>query len=162
LIKDAARRKHLSRYTSALQRYALLHAVETGSSSADSGPEFGAQSTPALIAEFEAPLAARFARASDAASNGSAADEHNLDRALDCLVRLESLAGIESPASERQRRMDYQVRKLSARMRQRESTDPEAELTTLLASWLALEPGLPEEFNARFMTAARAAVEALP
>ncbi|HEX6832971.1 MAG TPA: DUF349 domain-containing protein [Rudaea sp.] len=144
-LKDAARRQRLARYTSALARYAAVRAAEN-----DSGASGDA--TEALIAPFESAFAAR----SDASSSDS-----DGERARDVLVRLEFLAGIESPASERQRRMDFQVKRLSERMRRGEQVDVETELTALMAQWFALLR-VPVELDVRFEKAVKVALDSLP
>jgi len=53
----------------------------------------------------------------------------------DCLLEIEQLAGIESPAEDRQRRLDLQVAKLSARMRGDVAKSPTEQLDALLARW---------------------------
>lgn len=53
----------------------------------------------------------------------------------DCLLEIEQLAGIESPAGDRQRRLDLQVAKLSARMRGDIARSPTEQLDALLARW---------------------------
>jgi hypothetical protein len=83
------------------------------------------------------------------------------DAARDRLVELEFIAGIESPADDRQRRMNYQVQRLASRMRDRAAASPEAELAVLLAAWFAQAPQ-PDALESRFLRAADAAVASLP
>ena len=93
-----------------------------------------------------------------------AADEvADAEPAHDLLVRIEFLAGLASPSEDRQRRMDYQVRRLSARMRGGSAVEtPGNELTGLLAQWFALTGPIALQTDARFLIAAKTAVEALP
>ncbi|HET7065803.1 MAG TPA: hypothetical protein VFI49_16145, partial [Rudaea sp.] len=71
--------------------------------------------------------------------------------------------GIASPAEDRQRRMDYQVARLSARMRgTAQTSDADSELVEMLSNWFALSGRLPQELEQRFDDAARAALNALP
>jgi DNA repair protein SbcC/Rad50 len=156
-LKDAARMKRLRRYESALGKYRLLRTIETGvEETTAAAPRW--ESLGTLEPEFGA-LDARFARTQDPAAESLPFDT---DAALDVLVRLEFLAGVESPPADRQRRMDHQVRRLSARLRGGESTEPAVELVTLLAAWFDLPAGAPTELDARFEVAARAAIDALP
>jgi DNA repair protein SbcC/Rad50 len=149
--------KRLRRYESALGKYRLLRTIETGvEETTAAAPRW--ESLGTLEPEFGA-LDARFARTQDPAAESLPFDT---DAALDVLVRLEFLAGVESPPADRQRRMDHQVRRLSARLRGGESTEPAVELVTLLAAWFDLPAGAPTELDARFEVAARAAIDALP
>ena len=73
----------------------------------------------------------------------------------DCVLELESLAGIEPPEVDRQRRMDLQMEKLSARMRGQQAVAAEQALQSLLSDWLQL--GTPDassqSLDSRFQTA---------
>src|SRR5690606_8489574 len=60
----------------------------------------------------------------------------------DCVLEAEQLAGLESAEEDRQRRMDLQVEKLSARMRGVQAPAPAAALETLLGNWIDL--GTPD------------------
>jgi hypothetical protein len=92
-----------------------------------------------------------------------AADADALEAAHEVLVRMEFTAGISSPADDRQRRMDYQVARLSARMRgTAQSSDPDSQLVDVLSGWFALPGPLPEDLELRFSSAARAALDTLP
>jgi hypothetical protein len=72
-----------------------------------------------------------------------------------CVLELESLAGIEPPEVDRQRRMDLQMEKLSARMRGQQAVAAEQALQSLLSDWLQL--GTPDassqSLDSRFQTA---------
>jgi hypothetical protein len=154
--EQQVRAGRLGRYTQALDAYARVRARESGSA-APAGEDDGG--TGALAAEFSA-LAARWSRAADAAE--AVADEQTLDEARDTLVRLEFLGGVPSPAEDAGRRMNYQVSRLSARMRGTSALTAAQELTALMAEWFALPGRLPEELDARFERAARAAIATLP
>jgi hypothetical protein len=71
------------------------------------------------------------------------------------VLELESLAGIEPPEVDRQRRMDLQMEKLSARMRGQQAVAAEQALQSLLSDWLQL--GTPDassqSLDSRFQTA---------
>lgn len=146
-LKDSARRRRLSRYTNALQKYAALRAA----SSAD----IGSIDLDGLVPEFQKSLAARRDRliAESPATNDD-------DRARDLLVRLEFLAGVESLAEDRQRRMDFQVKRLSDRMRRGDNVDVESELTTVMSAWFLLDPST--DLDTRFAAAVQAALSTLP
>jgi hypothetical protein len=156
---ERARSGRLARYTSALEKYALLRAIERGERSAlDSVTQW--TDGPALVAEFASALDPRHERAR---SGGiAAADDDAIEQARDVLVQMEFAAGIASPAQDRERRMNYQVSRLSARMRGGAIAGPDHELTSLLARWFELPGPLPDELEQRFLDAATAAVTSLP
>ena len=152
-VKEAARKKRLRRFTSALRKYRLVRAVELGRATREALVEEWTQ-IGATNPDFDKALQARFESASD--------DGVDEDRAADALVRLEALAGIESPASERQRRMDLQVRRLSTRMRGGGNQEPDVELASLMAEWFALGQSGDATLDARFERAAQAVIDTLP
>ncbi|HEX4479417.1 MAG TPA: DUF349 domain-containing protein [Rudaea sp.] len=154
VVKDAARRKRLRRFTQAIDKDALLRDAEPTALALDeqSWTQIGA-SAP----EFEAHFRRRLERIG-AEENSAASAEH----VIDLLVRLESLAGIESPAKDRQRRMNLQVQRLSARVRHGQSASPEDELSTILSDWFALAGEIDAESRKRFERAAKTAVDNLP
>jgi hypothetical protein len=94
---------------------------------------------------------------------GAVAPADDAGRVRDCVLEMEQLAGIEPPAEDRQRRMDMQVEKLSARMRGEHAPAPEARLQSLLGDWLGLSPtGIDHDAReARFLDAMRTALESL-
>jgi hypothetical protein len=145
------------RYTAALAKVALLHRIEHGEPVTESAEaQWKSLEVPA---EF-ATLDVRFERARN--QRPEAADADALDTAREVLVELEFVAGVASPAEDRERRMNYQVSRLSARMRGGSSANPDRELTELFARWFALPGGLPEDLEQRFASAARAALATLP
>ena len=148
-LKDAERGKRLGRFSAALQKYAALRAQETG------GPAAALSALPSA-AEFDAALAGRCARA----QAGATADADD-DAVRAILVRLEFIAGIDSPAEDRQLRMNHQVQRLSSRMRDGASANPERELSDLLQGWFAQTPQAPA-LEERFTIAANAAIDTLP
>jgi len=154
------REKRLARYSLALEKYALLRELEHG---AVAGDALTVQwdSHPALIAAFAQPLSRRWDRAR--AGTVDPADGDTVEAARDALVRMEFATGTASPAEDRQRRMDFQVARLSARMRGAAQTiNADSELVEMLSTWFALSGRLPEELEQRFQDAARAALNALP
>jgi len=148
-MKTAERSKRLGRFSAALQKYAAAREREAGAT------DVAWDALPSA-AEFDAPLAERFARAQTGATAN--ADD---DATRDVLVRLEFLAGIDSPAEDRQLRMNHQVQRLSSRMRDGASANPERELSELLKRWFAQGPQMPV-LEQRFERAARAAIDSLP
>ncbi len=154
------REKRLARYSLALQKYALLRELEQGAGENDTLTARW-DSHPPLIAAFAQPLDPRWHRAR--AGTIDPADADTIDAARDALVRMEFASGIASPAEDRQRRMDYQVARLSARMRgAAQTSDADSELVEMLSNWFELSGPLPEELEQRFDDAARAALNALP
>lgn len=152
---QAARATRLSRFSVALERYALLREAERGVRVlADDDTSL----TDGLAEPFARILSER--RAGAAVAD---ADADSIEAARDLLVELEFAAGIPSPADDRQRRMDFQVRRLSARMRGTTVVaDPHAQFDALLERWFRLPPRLPEALERRFTGAVEAALAALP
>ena len=131
----------------------MLRSLESGTSARESIADEWSRLGP-THAEFDTRLQSRF--------DGAVNEPANTDDAADVLVRLESLAGVESPTSERQRRMDQQVRRLSSRLRGGATQDAESELAAVIAEWFALGPVSGDGFDERFDRAVRAAVDNLP
>jgi hypothetical protein len=156
-IADSARKTRLHRFTFALQKNRMLRDAEHGNLNPETLATKWREMAPAS-AEFERVLQTRFDRLQGADSGHAAADES----AADILVRLEFLAGVDSPQSERQRRMDHQVRRLSARMRGGDATNAANELAELLVAWFALSGPFPHEMDERFEAAVRAGLDNLP
>ena len=157
-IKDSARRRRLGRYTIAMQKYAFLRTIETGNT--QSFESWSAFTTTAPA--FDVALQARhdLARSASLTQSASTGAEES-EAAREILVQLEFLAGIDSPAEDRQRRMSYQVSRLSSRMRSGAAAMPEHELDELLAAWFAQSPQ-PSPLEERFVHAATAVIDTLP
>lgn len=153
-IRDAARRTRLSRYTIALERHAQLRAIEANDEKSADAVAF--ELDDISVPEFKSALGDRHARMT------SSPQTQSPDQARDLLVRLESLAQLDSPAEDRKLRMDYQVRRLSTRLREGDRADDERDLTKLLAAWFNLDALVSVELEARFDRAARAAIDNLP
>lgn len=159
-IAGREREKRAARYTLALRKYALLRELERGATPAES-LDAAWESHAALIPAFADPLDVRWKGARS--GEVRAADEDAVEAAREVLVRLEFAAGIASPEDDRQRRMDYQVARLSARMRgAAQSSDPDRQLVELMSSWFALTGPLPEDLEQRFTRAVQAALDTLP
>ncbi len=115
----------------------------------------------ALGDDLPEPLAARAARLleGDPAPIDPAAASANLEAALDLCVRMEFLAGVETPAEYRDARMNHQVRRLSQRMSGESLPPPREEADKLERTWLGCGP-LPAdqaaEINRRFLKALKA------
>lgn len=149
------REGRLARYTQALDTYERVLRREAGLAPMDSSDS----GTPALAGEF-AVLAGR--ASTEAVALAPITDEETIDAARDLLVRLEFLGGVASPADDSARRMNYQVSRLSSRLRGNSAQSPAQELTGLMAEWFALPGRLPDELNERFDRAARAVLATLP
>ncbi len=80
----------------------------------------------------------------DAAGTGSETSTVDADAAVDDLIELEQLTGVDSPAELRQRRLDLQVARLSARLRGDAAGSTSDTLGTLLARWTAHAPAATE------------------
>ena len=149
------REGRLARYTQALDAYERVLRREAGSAALDD------ESSGAVA------LAAEFAVLSERASGEGAApapvtDDETIDAARDVMVRLEFLGGVASPADDSARRMNYQVSRLSSRLRGNSAQSPAQELTGLMAEWFALPGRLPDALNERFDRAVRAVLATLP
>ena len=98
----------------------------------------------------------------NAFSDGSMRND-DFDAARDCVLEMEQLAGVEPPESDRQRRMDLQMEKLSARMQGIQAPAPAAALEMLLTSWIEIGPiGTGERgLEARFKRAVVSALDSL-
>ncbi len=151
-LKDAARRQRLARYVVAMKKYTFLRAIETGTP--QSAELWGAFAT--TVPAFDAALQERHLRTQSGTAEGEESEE-----AREILVQLEFLAGTDSPAEDRQRRMSHQVSRLSSRMRSGSAATPERELDDLLAAWFAQTPQ-PLALEGRFTRAATAAIDTLP
>lgn len=136
-----------------LATYTLCRAAERGERDAD-----GVRSDLAAIAATPVAAAALSARLERALAGPATTDSADADTAAlrDCLVELEALAGVDSPDEDRQRRLDLQVGRLSARLRgDRDEGGPEAALAALLERWSALEPAANPVLDARLERAVR-------
>jgi hypothetical protein len=156
--RQQVRNQHQAHYTTALEKSALLQKLEGGALATD---DVESQwKAMGVASEFDAALDRRFEQARGGLLETADADA--LAAARDILVQLEFVAGVASPADDRERRMNYQVSRLSARMRGGSSANPDRELTELFVRWFALPGGLPQDLEQRFALAARAALSTLP
>lgn len=136
-----------------LATYTLCRAAERGERDADA-----VRNGMAAIAATPVAAAALSARLERALAEPATAGSADADTAAlrDCLVELEALAGVDSPDEDRQRRLDLQVGRLSARLRgDRDEGGPEAALAALLERWSALEPAANPALDARLERAVR-------
>ena len=94
---------------------------------------------------------------------GAPAESGERDPLRDCVLEIEQLAGLEPPAEDRQRRMDLQLEKLSARMRGVHAPAPDVALQTLLGEWVQLGPVAVADGNleTRFKRAFQATLDTL-
>ena len=152
-VERHSQQAQLSEYTTWEQHYALCRRIERGELSGDAASQAIAALPPLAIAG--ADMRARM----DAALNGLPRDTASADALHDCLLQLEALAGIESPDEDRQRRMDLQVSRLSARMRGEHSANDDPTLRELLLNLTRLPAPSSEQtqFDARLGQAIQAA-----
>lgn len=111
------------------------------------------QSAEQAPAPLQAVLNARWERA-QAAAEGTrpfSTDElaSNLELRHELCLRMEILAGVESPAEDRARRMDVQVKRLADGMTAGRQSTAE-QLQGLLVEWFGAGPGRPAEQAAGF------------
>lgn len=151
-ISRAQRQQRIARFEEAMRVFAQLRGLETGADQATA-----LQWSQHTIAPFHDALHARFARLLES-PHGQAEDP----AARGVLVRLEFLAGIESPPADRPLRMNHQVQRLSARMRNAAaSRGPEQELEALMLEWFS-QAAAGAELESRFEAAVHAAIQLLP
>ncbi|MBA8883300.1 DUF349 domain-containing protein [Dokdonella fugitiva] len=160
-LRDLARRQERARrharYQAWLERYRLCRALETSSTPIGQAREHWSAAATSDIAA--AALEARF----DAAQAGAPLPAPDADDAQrDLLVDLELLAGVESPAEDRERRRTRQISRLSARMGGGATHGPAEELASLLQRWCELGVPFDVAFDARLERALLAAVDTLP
>lgn len=147
-LASRERARRLDAFSAWRTRYELVREAERGTIERETLPARFDALPPSPIAARE--LQARLARGADAASR--------VEDVRDLLLQLEALAGIDPPESERQRRMDLQMERLSARLRGGAQADSvEAQLTDLLMRWSAAAPADAEQ-EARFEQAYSAAL----
>ncbi|HLS05360.1 MAG TPA: DUF349 domain-containing protein [Wenzhouxiangella sp.] len=110
--------------------------------------ELPAIAEPAASASHKS-LAAAMEKFGDADADTDALKSltaENAAVAREVLVRLEFLAGLESPEHDRQARMDFQVQRLAQRMTERDSApNPADEAAELEQRWYAHMPHPPDE-----------------
>lgn len=152
--EQAARLRRRAGFDAWLALHAACRAVERGELDTDAArlriDAIGADAVAATA------LHARIDRAL-AGDPAAGADE---DAVRDCLVELEALAAIDSPDEDRQRRLDLQVGRLSARLRGGDADgSPQETLVRLLERWAALGPA--PVFESRLERAVRQLVGAL-
>lgn len=147
------RNKRRARYVAWFEREKLCHAALEKSADADTLRERWNAAAPTDIGA--AALQARF----DSALNGTAAAGDDERGTLETLLELETLAGIEPSAEERELRRELQVARLAQRLGSG-SAGTSDELATLLERWSCLPPASPAR-NARFDAAFARALDAL-
>ncbi len=157
-LKDAVERnKRREQFDIWLGHYELLRQIENAESDA-AAIHASRESLPTL-----AVSATEFNTRIEAASSGGSGTSADSDLIRDHVLEAEQLAGIEPPEVDRQRRMDLQVEKLSARMRGVQAPAPAVALEQLLASWISLGPvdSADVDLEARFKRAVMATLETL-
>lgn len=157
LKSDVEKRKRRAHFDVWYSHYDLLRTFEAGETDV-AAVNAARESLPALrVATDE--LQSRL----DSAIDGQTESGADSDSLRDCVLEIEQLAGIEPPEEDRQRRMDLQVEKLSARMRGVQAPAPAAALEQLLTDWINLGPisSTDIQFEARFKRAVLATLETL-
>lgn len=160
-LEQAARRARNAGFDAAYQRLKQCERFEREGAASDTALEWNA--LPEVPGELGMALQARF----DAAAAGAPThlDESDCAAARDILVQLEFHGGSETPAEDKQRRMDWQVSRLSQRMGRGAAPSPREELLDLLVQWVSLgglTGGSADELRTRFDAAWHTAVERLP
>lgn len=159
--EQAARRDRNAMFEVARQRLRQCERLEQDGPATDTALEWNALTE--VPGELGIALQARY----DAALAGAPThlDEADFGAARDILVQLEFHGGSETPAEDRQRRMDWQVSRLSQRMGRGATPSPREELLDLLVQWVSLG-GLTgdgaEALRKRFDAAWHTALERLP
>lgn len=130
-----------------LSHYDVLLRQEAGESDADTLDSLRENLPPLTMTNDEFGSRLESARAGNPQAVGDTATLR------DCVLGIEQLAGIEPPEEDRQRRMDMQVEKLSARMRGVQAPAPATALQELLASWITAGPNHDAGLEMRFRRA---------
>lgn len=157
-LRDATERRRRgqrrARFDTWLAHYQLVRAGECGGSDA-------AATRAALAALPALDIAAEAMRQRvDSLADGTTVDGTAAHR--DAVIELERFAGIDSPAEDRQRRMDLQVSQLSARMRGERAQAPAEQLEALLVRWTETGPFPPAaDLDARLVRALQGALDQL-
>ncbi|NCT66244.1 MAG: DUF349 domain-containing protein [Rhodanobacteraceae bacterium] len=153
----AERARRQARFTAWQARYRVCRAAETAAQPADVLRAQWQDTPPSDIAADA--LARRF----DGASAADAAVVPASDDACrDVLVELETLAGLESPVEDRERRRARQLERLSARLGGGAASDTAQDLAALLVRWSELGAAPHSALDARLERALAAALDALP
>ncbi len=132
--------KRRARFDVWIAHHDLLRKLEANQIDGETFADAQSQLAPVAIAVdgFQARIVA--------AANGQIGESVERDARRDCVLEAEQLAGLESIEEDRQRRMDLQVEKLSARMRGVQAPAPDAALEHLLTTWIDL--GSPADADA--------------
>ncbi|SFN59528.1 DUF349 domain-containing protein [Dokdonella immobilis] len=151
------KQRHRAQFDIWLSHYELCRQLERSELAAD-GYRAAEAGLPPLTLGGDA-LRARIGDALE----GQELEPGDPDLLRDCVLEIEQLAGLEPPAEDRQRRMDLQLEKLSARMRGVNAPAPDTALQNLLAEWLQLGPVGVEDapLETRFKRALHAALDTL-
>jgi hypothetical protein len=157
LGRHIEKRRHRAQFDIWMSHYKLCRRLESSEIDAE-GFRAAESGLPALTLTIE-ELRSRI----EHAIQGTARESGDHELLRDCVLELEQLAGLEPPAEDRQRRMDLQLEKLSARMRGVHAPAPDAALRNLLGDWLQLGPVSTEEapLEIRFERAFEAALDTL-
>ena len=125
-LRDAAERRRRAgrraRFDGWLAHFLLVRAHERD--------ERDAEATRDALAKL--PVLDLAADAMRERSEMLAPETNDVDALRDAVIELERFAGIDSPATDRQRRMDLQVGQLSARLRGERVQGPEQQLESVL------------------------------
>jgi hypothetical protein len=154
----ARERKHRhARFTTWRERDRLCRSAELGAAAPDSLREqWNALSSDGVAAT---ELAQRFDAALAGAAMPATAEAETV---RDILIQLEFLAGLESPAVDRERRRALQVARLAARMRgDAAAMKPADELAALLTRWSALGVIDDDDLDLRLQRGLDAALDVL-
>lgn len=152
-----SRRERRAAFESWVSHYQLLRRLERGEMDAASfNIESGALANSRIA---EDALQSR----ADAASGNAVHPIDDIAPLLDCVLEMETLAGIEPPEVDRQRRLDLQMEKLSARMRGQPAAAPEQALHAMLVRWLELGPAgnSADSLESRFLHALNKALDTI-
>lgn len=137
------RARRQNRYINANVRYTLIRNLENDKLTA-AAAQSAWDGLPLIAREFSAVLSVRFEYALHRSEQGdveeNAAEDiaQRTERARDLLIQIEFLANLESPPEDKQRRMDYQISRLSARLRDGSTESIEVEFSAWLIQWYAL------------------------
>ncbi|MBX3604075.1 MAG: DUF349 domain-containing protein [Piscinibacter sp.] len=158
-LRDAAERRRRgqrrARFDTWLAHYEVLRAGERGERDVES-TRAALAALPTLDIAIEA-----MRQRIDSLAGAGPVDDTATHR--DAVIELERFAGVDSPAEDRQRRLDLQVSQLSARLRGERAQAPAEQLEALLVRWTETGafPADSTDFDARLERALRQALDQL-
>jgi exonuclease SbcC len=151
------RAERRGRFDTWLKHYGVVRDAERGAHGVRATQD-GLAALPPLTVAAEA-----MRRRVELLAQETIANDANEHAHRDALIELERFAGVDSPAGDRQRRLDLQVGMLSARLRGERAAGPAEQLEALLVrcTEAAVSPADSADFDARLARALGQALDQL-